>query len=92
MLEAPVTSEADGRVLIERLEARAASFPPSIRESFLLDSSDGGRWRALTVWNSAAALADYRASVDTPEGVLMFRSVGVEPELGVFDVVVHAAH
>ena len=36
---------------------------------------------------SRAALEEYRKSVATPGGVMMFRSVGVEPALSIWEVV-----
>ncbi len=45
---------------------------------------------AGTVWRSADDLDAYRMSVETPEGVRMFRAVDAEPALTVFDVAGHA--
>jgi hypothetical protein len=47
--------------------------------------------RIITVWESREALEKMRASGETPRGVLMFREVGAEPALSVFEVAAQAA-
>jgi hypothetical protein len=65
--------------------------PPQIRESFLVQlAPDSETCNLVTVWRIRDALEEYRDSVDTPGGGLLFRSVGVEPELALFDVRAHA--
>lgn len=62
--------------------------PPYILQTYLVqDSVNSEIWRILTVWHSRQALMDYRASVETPSGVLMFRAAGTEPALTIFDVI-----
>jgi hypothetical protein len=79
-------------VLKEAFGASSDSLPPQIAESFLAQSAtDPTVWRVMTVWRSRDALNEYRQSVETPEGVLMFRRAGGEPTLSIFDVHVHAA-
>ena len=69
-----------------------ASIPSQILHSFLLqDSSDPTHWQINTVWKSREALNEYRSSVDTPEGVVMFRSVGTEPILTIYSVPMHTS-
>jgi heme-degrading monooxygenase HmoA len=46
----------------------------------------------VTVWASQEALDAYRTSVETPEGVRMFRAAGAEPSLKVFDVEARIDH
>ena len=66
--------------------------PSQMVETFLVrDRGDITLWRGISVWKSIGALDEYRASVETPGGVLVFRSVGVEPSLQIFDVVVHGS-
>ena len=56
--------------------------PPYIHHTFLVqDASQPEIWRILTIWKSHQALEDYRASVETPSGGLMFRAAGAEPTL-----------
>lgn len=65
--------------------------PPQMAQTFLLQSaSDLTIWRMASVWKSREALDEYRRSVETPGGVLFFRSFGAEPTLSIFDVAVHA--
>lgn len=71
---------------------RAAKPPAQMVESMLLQSAaDRNLWRGLSVWHSREALDEYRRSVETPEGITMFRSVGAEPALSIFEVAVHSA-
>lgn len=90
MLEATVDEDKVGR-LVESFRASGDSLPPAIVESLLLRESDSDLWRIATVWESREALDGYRTSVDTPEGVLMFRSAGAEPTLAVFAVEAHVS-
>lgn len=76
--------------LTRTFERASADLPQPIREAFLLHQRDSDVWQIVAVWRSAEELATYRASVETPEGVRMFRSVGVEPTLAVFEVAGHA--
>lgn len=76
--------------LVVQFQAASASLPEEIVESFLLHDANSDVWRLVTVWESHEALAAYQAAVETPGGVLMFRSVGAEPSLSVFDVQGHA--
>ncbi len=89
MLEAEVLPDRT-----EELETQflSAPLPPAIVESFLLASSDSTMWRLVTVWESKAALDEYRANVETPGGVLMFRSAQAEPTLTVFETRGHSTH
>jgi hypothetical protein len=62
--------------------------PPYIVQTYLIqDSVNSELWRIITIWRSRQALMDYRASVETPSGVLMFRAAGTEPTLTIFEVV-----
>ena len=64
------------------------SLPAYIYQTYLVqDETNRDTWRILTVWQSRQALQDYRASVETPSGVLMFRAAGVEPVLSIYEVV-----
>ncbi len=91
MLEANV-EEARTEELVSQFEASGESLPQPIVESFLLHDAGSEMWRIVTVWESRNALDRYRASVDTPGGVLMFQAAGAEPTLTVFEVKRHASH
>jgi hypothetical protein len=89
MLEARVPEEHVSG-LVDAFNATSDALPPFIVESFLVHASNSDLWRIVTVWASQDDLDKYRASVETPEGVRMFRSAGAEPTLTVFDVAAHA--
>ena len=91
MLEAQMPEDQAG-LLVEEYRGAGDSLPPFILETFLLNSVGSDLWRIVTVWRSQDALDEYRSSVDTPEGVRMFRAAGAEPTLAIFDVAVHASH
>jgi quinol monooxygenase YgiN len=87
ILEATVEADAEERLRAAYLDG-ADRLPPAILETFLTRSTDVPRlWRIFTVWRSREELEEYRRSVDTPGGVLVFRAAGAEPTLGWFEVV-----
>ena len=90
MLEARVPHE-QAAVLIDEYGGSTDALPPFILETFLLHAAGSDLWRIVTVWESQDALDEYRASVETPEGVRMFRAAGSDPTLTIFDVAAHAA-
>jgi heme-degrading monooxygenase HmoA len=72
--------------LAASFRAATEHLPPFIVRSMLMRERGTDRWHVLTVWESDAALAEYRRSVDVPEGVMMFRNVGTEPALTILDL------
>ncbi|HEX6384063.1 MAG TPA: hypothetical protein VF177_05280 [Anaerolineae bacterium] len=89
ILEAHVASEK-WAVLEQAYKAGTVSLPSVIVQTFLVqNSADPTMWRIITQWRSRAALEEYRLSVETPGGVLMFREAGAEPTLSIFDIRVH---
>ena len=89
VLEARAAPEKSGS-LRAAFERGCNRLPSQMVETFLaLDRSDATLWRGISVWKSSAALDEYRGSVETPGGVLIFRSVGAEPSLRILDVIVH---
>ena len=94
-----VVTMVEGQVDPDRVEDLLAAFsagsdhlPPAIVESFLLRAEGADTWRIVTVWRSREELDSYRASVETPGSFAMFRAVGVEPTLTVFEVASRAAN
>ena len=88
VLEAHVAPDKSA-ALQAAFESGRNRLPSQMVETFLVrDRGDTTLWRGISLWKSIAALDEYRASVETPGGVLMFRSVGAEPSLQIFDVVV----
>lgn len=91
MLEARVDAER-AQDLQQAFSGATGDLPPSIVETLLLSAADTDVWRLVTVWRSSEDLDAYRASVETPEGVRMFRAAGAEPTLTIFDVASRASH
>jgi hypothetical protein len=61
--------------------------PAQLERAYLLQSTeDSSLWRLVAIWQSRATLQAYQGSVATPGGVLLFRSVGAEPSLSLFDL------
>ncbi len=61
--------------------------PPPVLQSFLVHGTvDTTLWQIITVWRSRRELEEARRQ-GTPRGVLIFRSVGAEPKLSIFDIV-----
>ena len=65
--------------------------PPQMTQSFLVQSANDKKlWRIISIWKSRAALEEMRHSMETPEGILMFRAAGAEPKLSIFEVAASA--
>jgi hypothetical protein len=87
MVEARVPVEREGDLIEAYGGGTEGELPPSIVETFLLHAVEGDVWRIATMWRSREELDAYRASVETPAAIEMFRAAGVEPAVTVFDVV-----
>jgi heme-degrading monooxygenase HmoA len=91
ILEAHVAEEMWAQ-LKQSYEGATGELPSQMVQTYLLQSAqEPALWRVASVWKSREALQQYRASVETPGGVLLFRSVGAEPVLSIYDVAVYAA-
>jgi hypothetical protein len=89
VLEARVAPE-QWAALEQAFQQAGDRLPPQMVESFLVHSTtDPALWRGISLWRSREALDEYRRSVETPGGVLFFRSAGVEPTLSIFEVANH---
>jgi hypothetical protein len=88
VVSAIVAPEAEAALLAGYREV-SAQLPPMLLQSFLL-KGDGGEWRIATHWRSREELEEYRKSVDTPAAVKLFRDVGAEPAVALFEVTHHA--
>ena len=92
-----IVTQLEGRVSPEKTDILTTAFdkalkdlPSALEYSYLVqDSTDKEIWRVITVWKSREALLSYRESIDTPEGILMFRAAGTEPTLTISEVVRH---
>jgi hypothetical protein len=68
-------------------EAMIAGKPPQILQGYLVQGvEEPALWRAIAIWNSREAFDEYRKSVETPGGMVMFRLVGAEPQMTLFEV------
>jgi quinol monooxygenase YgiN len=73
--------------LEEAYKSGTTRIPPQMSQTFLVQSAANPTlWRGISVWKSREALEEYRRSVETPGGVLMFRAAGAEPALSLFEV------
>jgi heme-degrading monooxygenase HmoA len=89
VFEARVSEEQRG-ALEQRYRTRVGPehLPPQLIRTYLVQStSDPEAWQLITTWRSREDLQEYRRSVEAPEGVLLFRSVGAEPMLVIYNVV-----
>lgn len=94
-----VLTMLDGHVPTERQSSLVEAYeqlgdlPPFITEAFLLQAADSDLWRMMTVVRSRQEMERAREAMqesgETPGGLRVFREVGAEPELTVFDVVAH---
>ncbi|MCZ7547451.1 MAG: antibiotic biosynthesis monooxygenase [Anaerolineae bacterium] len=93
-----ILTQLEGRVAPEQWDALKQAFsegtqqlPSAIYQTYLIqDEDDSEVWRILTIWHSREALQAYRASVETPGGILMFQAAGAEPTLSIYNVIDHA--
>ncbi len=86
VLEAHV-EQAQWPGLVAAYEQGNKNLPAQMVQTFLVqDRADRTLWRGISVWHSWEALQEYRQSVETPGGVLMFRAAGAEPSLSIFEV------
>lgn len=74
-------------VLLAAYQKGLGQLPPQMIQTFILQSfKDKTLWQIISVWKNRAALEEMRNSTETPEGILIFRSAGAEPQVSVFDV------
>ena len=86
VLEAQVAPERR-QELTDMYKGSAARLPRQMLHTYLLQSAtDPDCRRGISVWRSQTALDEYRCSVATPGGVVMFRAVGAEPKLTIWNV------
>jgi hypothetical protein len=87
ILEANVPGE-NWPALHSAWEQTSRNRPPQILHGWLVQGTDGrDTWCAIAIWRSKEEFAAYRASVDEPAAVKMFRSVNAEPVLAAFEVI-----
>ncbi len=80
-------SEDRWAALVEGFARLDAERPPQMAQGYLVQSSaDPTLWRSVGLWYSHSAFQEYHATGVTPGAMLLFRSVGAEPTLGLFEV------
>lgn len=68
------------------------ALPPGLERTYVTQSSgDPELWRVVGFWASREAFEAMRQAMGTPPPVTMFRSLGVEPTLALFDIVAQAS-
>lgn len=91
ILEGIVPQEMASR-LKEKFERILKEKPDSIVKTYLIqDLKNTDIWRLITVWRSREALDEMRKQ-GTPAGVLVFRSVGAEPTLSIYEIQVQSGY
>jgi hypothetical protein len=61
--------------------------PAELMASYLVqNTADPTLWRTVGVWSSQQAFDDFRASVQVPPPMALFRSLGAEPTLALFEI------
>lgn len=61
--------------------------PAELAANYLVQStSDPTLWRTVGVWSSMQAFEAFRAAVQVPPPLALFRSLGAEPTLGFFEI------
>ena len=61
--------------------------PPGWKKSMLLrDTKEEGLYRVSTLWENRQALEEMWKSTSVPVAIALFRKVGVEPNLRVFEI------
>lgn len=93
VLEARIPSDRVDELQEGFNELLGKGLPPAIVESDLVQKDeDPAIWQLVTLWQSREALFEYRRTQPVPEGLLLFRSVDVEPSVTFFDVVDGTVH
>lgn len=93
LLEARIPAERWYELQENYLKLRNKGLPAQMVEVELTQSDDDPEeWKLSSLWHSRDALLEFRATVQTPEGLLLFRSVGVEPTVRMFEVVDKEVH
>ncbi len=87
-----VVTMVEGEVSRDRVADLIEAFPArspdelgdSILGTMLVQDTDSDRWRIVTLWRSMDDLREYRASVETPAAIEVFRAAGAEPHVTVW--------
>lgn len=73
--------------LTEGFARISAQQPSGLLASYLVQSTtDPTLWRTVGIWSSQQEFDDFRASVQAPPPLVLFRSLGAEPTLALFEI------
>lgn len=90
VVSARVDSAQEGRLTAAYQSVLDADVPDGLLASALL-RGDGNQWQIATLWRDRAALDAMRARMRADPGLSaapgVFRAVGAEPVLAIFDVI-----
>jgi hypothetical protein len=87
-LEAIVPAERAAALEAAYEELGRRALPDGLVRSHLVRSVNSpDLWRLETTWRDRQALEAMRGQGTPPAGLILFRSVGVEPSVGIFEVV-----
>ncbi len=90
-----VITVVEGKVPSSRVREFEAAYasvkdqpkPPGWKRSMLLrDTTEQGSYRVSTTWETREALDEMRKSTSVPVAIALFRKVGVEPNLRIFEI------
>jgi hypothetical protein len=84
-VSAQIPPEQEARLLEGYRALAQEPFPDGLLRSELLRAGDG-RWKVQTLWRDRAALQAMREQPQPPAALRLFRSVGAEPALVIWDV------
>ncbi|MFF7437082.1 hypothetical protein [Streptomyces sp. NPDC008122] len=87
-VSAVVAPEREADLVTAYRELVARPLPDGLVRTELLGGQDG-RWRIQSLWRDREALDAVRAAPGGPAAPRLFRDVGADPALAVFDVRVH---
>jgi hypothetical protein len=82
-----VVPENKWQALQEGYASVSLSPPEGIVQSYIMQGkADPSLWRLVTVWQSLEALKTMQQTHSVPPGIRIFRDVGVQPQVTIFEV------
>jgi heme-degrading monooxygenase HmoA len=87
VVSATVDPSREAELLAGFRSLLTAPVPDGLMRTELLRSPTGA-WRIQTLWRDRDALDEMRASTEAPAAPRLFRSVGADPSLEIFEVMV----
>jgi len=82
-----IVPEDNWKAVTEGYSTITTSVPEGIIESFITQERNQPElWRLVTLWGSLDRLKEMQKNNSVPSGVKIFKDVGVEPQVKIFDV------